>query len=106
MAADKGAKIAKQYDALLMMRPGWSDRTSYVIAPSGKITHVYSALSPNKHVQETLDAVKALEQSKPAARQRCLRDSDSNGSGDTRARPLSHPCDIAAPLRDMRPGLH
>ena len=61
VAADTGAKIAKQYDALLLMRPGWSDRTSYVIAPSGKITHVYSSLSPNKHVEETLDAVKAIE---------------------------------------------
>jgi peroxiredoxin len=61
VAADEGAKIAKEYDALLLMRPGWSDRTSYVIAPSGKITHVYSALSPKKHVEETLDAVKALE---------------------------------------------
>ncbi|HTH66632.1 MAG TPA: peroxiredoxin [Rhodanobacter sp.] len=61
VAADKGAKIAKEYDALLTLRPGWSNRTSYVIAPSGKITHVYSDLSPKKHVQETLDAVKALE---------------------------------------------
>jgi peroxiredoxin len=61
VAADDGAKIAKEYDALLLLKPGWSDRTSYVIAPSGKITHVYSSLNPNKHVQETLDAVKALE---------------------------------------------
>jgi peroxiredoxin len=61
VAADEGAKIAKQYDATLMIRPGWSDRTSYVIAPSGKITHVYSSLSPDKHVQETLAAVKAIE---------------------------------------------
>lgn len=61
VAADKGAAIAKEYDATLLVRPGWSDRTSYVIAPSGKITHVYSALSPKKHVQESLDAVKALE---------------------------------------------
>lgn len=61
VAADEGAKIAREYDALLIMRPGWSDRTSYVIAPSGKIAHVYSALSPKKHVEETLNAVKALE---------------------------------------------
>jgi peroxiredoxin len=61
VAADAGAKIAREYDALLPMRPGWSDRTSYVIAPSGKIAHVYSNLKPNKHVQETLDAVKAIE---------------------------------------------
>lgn len=62
VAADEGAKIARQYDALLPMKPGWSDRTSYVIAPSGKITHVYSSLSPTRHVEETLNAVKALEQ--------------------------------------------
>ncbi len=61
VAADPGAKIAKQYDALLLLKPGWSDRTSYVIAPSGKITHVYSSLNPNKHVKQTLDAVEALE---------------------------------------------
>jgi len=52
---------ATVYDATLLMRPGWSDRTSYVIDSTGKITHVYSALSPNKHVEETLAAVKAIE---------------------------------------------
>ena len=61
VAADEGAKIAKAYDALLTLKPGWSDRTSYVIAPDGKIAHVYSAMSPNGHVKETLDAVKALK---------------------------------------------
>jgi len=60
VAADRGAKIAKQYDALLKAKPDWSDRTSYVIAPSGKIVHVYSAMSPNQHVKQTLDAVEAL----------------------------------------------
>jgi peroxiredoxin len=68
VAADESAKIAKEYDALLLMKPGWSDRTSYVIAPSGKITHVYSSLNPTKHVQETLNAVKALEQPDKAAK--------------------------------------
>ena len=68
VAADEGAKIAKQYDALLLMKPGWSDRTSYVIAPSGKITYVYSSLSPTKHVEETLNAVKALEQPNSTAK--------------------------------------
>ncbi len=61
VAADEGAKITKVYDAKLLLRPGWSNRTSYVVDPSGKITHVYSALSPNKHVQESLDAVKAMQ---------------------------------------------
>jgi len=66
VAADPGAKIAKQYDAILPVKPDWSDRTSYVIAPSGEIVHVYSALSPDKHVSETLTAVKAL--AKPKAK--------------------------------------
>ena len=61
VAADPGAKIAKQYDALLMLKPGWSDRTSYVIARSGTIVHVYSKLDPKEHVNETLKAVKALK---------------------------------------------
>ncbi len=60
VAADDGAKVAKQYDALLTMKPGWSDRTSYVISSSGSVTAAYSALSPDKHVQEMLAAVKAL----------------------------------------------
>lgn len=64
VAADPGAKIAKQYDALLKMKPGWSDRTSYVISPSGSIVHVYSDLNPNKHVDETLAAVKAIKPAK------------------------------------------
>lgn len=60
VAADPGAKIAGQYDAVLAQKPEWSDRTSYVISPSGKIVHVYSDLNPNKHVDETLKAVEAL----------------------------------------------
>ncbi len=61
VAADPGATIAKQYDAILMAKPDWSNRTSYVIATSGDIVHVYSNLSPNDHVKETLAAVKALK---------------------------------------------
>ncbi|GAB3355862.1 peroxiredoxin [Lysobacter tyrosinilyticus] len=61
VAADPGAKIAQQYDAVLAKKPEWSDRTSYVISQSGSITHVYSDLNPNKHVQEMLEAVKTLK---------------------------------------------
>jgi thioredoxin-dependent peroxiredoxin len=56
--ADPGAKIAKQYDSILPQKPDWSDRTSYVIAPDGKILHVHSKLDPTQHVSETLAAVK------------------------------------------------
>jgi peroxiredoxin len=64
VAADPGAKIAKAYDAILTMKPDWSDRTSYVIAPDGKILHTYSKLDPTQHVAETLAAVKAYNANK------------------------------------------
>jgi peroxiredoxin len=54
VAADPGAKIAGQFDAILDKKPDWSDRTSYVIAPA------YSDLKPERHVQEMLAGVKAL----------------------------------------------
>ena len=59
VAADPDAKIAKLYDATLAMRPGWSSRTSYVIAPDGKVIHAYSNLAADDHVAETMGAVKA-----------------------------------------------
>jgi len=65
VAADPGAKIAKQYDALLPAKPDWSDRTSYVIAPNGQIVHAYTSLrEPTQHVSQTLDAVKAWKAKK------------------------------------------
>ena len=39
------------------MKPDWSDRTSYVIAPDGTVVHAYSKLDPSQHVEETLGAV-------------------------------------------------
>ena len=61
VAADAGAKIAAQYDALLPQKPELSARTSYVIGADGKIVHVYSEMNPNGHVKETLAAVEALK---------------------------------------------
>lgn len=61
VAADEGAKIAKEYDSTLTMKPGWSNRTSYLIAPSGSIASVYSSLSPDDHVKEMLKAATALK---------------------------------------------
>ena len=61
VAADPDVKIAKEYDAVLALKPSWSNRTSYVIAPSGAIAYVYSDLNPKEHVKETLDAVKSLK---------------------------------------------
>lgn len=63
VAADAGAKIATQYDALLEQKPEWASRTSYVIGQDGKIVHVYSEMNPTGHVKETLDAVEQLKKS-------------------------------------------
>jgi len=64
VAADPGAKIARQYDSVLAMKPDWSDRTSYVIASNGQIVHAYTKMDPTEHVSETLAAVKALKEKK------------------------------------------
>lgn len=64
VAADKGAKVAREYDSVLTLKPSWSNRTSYLIAPAGTVAAVYSALNPEKHVDEMLDAVKKLDQSR------------------------------------------
>ncbi|HEY3813012.1 MAG TPA: peroxiredoxin [Caulobacteraceae bacterium] len=50
--------IIKSYDTVLPQKPDWSNRTSYVIAPNGKIIFTYSDLDPSKHVEMTLDALK------------------------------------------------
>ena len=59
VAADPNATIAKSYDAMLAVHPGYSDRTSYVIAPNGVVIFAYSNLKPDEHVWRTLDALKA-----------------------------------------------
>jgi thioredoxin-dependent peroxiredoxin len=64
VAADPGAKIAKDYDAVLAAKPDWSDRTSYVISPKGEVIHAYSKMDPSQHVAETLGAVTAWKAKK------------------------------------------
>ncbi len=59
VAADPDAKIAKSFDATLAMRPGWSSRTSYVIAPNGTVLHAYENMAADGHVTETMGAVKS-----------------------------------------------
>jgi thioredoxin-dependent peroxiredoxin len=57
LAADPDLKVAKSYDAVLTKMLGYADRTSYVIGPDGKILYSYSALDPDKHVENTMAAV-------------------------------------------------
>jgi thioredoxin-dependent peroxiredoxin len=57
VAADADQKITKDYDAILAQKPEYANRTSYVIAPTGKIIYEYTALNPDKHVENTMAAV-------------------------------------------------
>ncbi|RHW19405.1 peroxiredoxin [Sphingomonas gilva] len=58
--ASAGPAIIKGYDVALTQRPGMTDRTSYVIAPTGRIAFVHSEMNPADHVRLTLAAVRQM----------------------------------------------
>jgi thioredoxin-dependent peroxiredoxin len=58
VAADPGLKIASAYDSKVMGL--FANRTSYVIAPDGKIAYAYTSLDPERHVANTLAALGRL----------------------------------------------
>ncbi|CAB3718640.1 peroxiredoxin [Paraburkholderia rhynchosiae] len=58
VAADAESKVIGAYDAGFPMHSSMANRVSYVIAPDGKIIYEYTSLSPEKHVENTLKAVK------------------------------------------------
>lgn len=49
----------KAYDVALARKPELSNRTSYVIAPDGRIIYAYSDMDWRNHVANTLNAVQA-----------------------------------------------
>ena len=58
----------KQWQAYLQEvirrnQAGVTDRTTFVIAPSGKIVLTYSDMKPNGHIEQSLAAVKKLRKS-------------------------------------------
>jgi peroxiredoxin len=53
-------QVIKDYDVVFAKAPQFSDRTSYVIAPNGRIVYVHSELNPADHVKNTLAAVREL----------------------------------------------
>ncbi|HTW36191.1 MAG TPA: peroxiredoxin [Rhizomicrobium sp.] len=57
VAADPDETVIKAYDAVLAQKPEYANRTSYVIAPDGKILTSYTSLNPDKHVEMTMAAV-------------------------------------------------
>ena len=64
VAADGDGHVTKAYDVELS--PPWApttkiaNRTSFVVAPNGKIIYEYTSLDPSKHVENTMGAVKGL----------------------------------------------
>ena len=56
VASDADKKISAAYDANLFFT-SYTNRTSYVIAPNGTIIYEYTALNPDKHVENTMAAV-------------------------------------------------
>jgi peroxiredoxin Q/BCP len=58
VAADPDQHIMKSYDAVLAQNPLYANRTSYVIAPDGKVLYTYTDLNPDQHVANTIAAVK------------------------------------------------
>jgi peroxiredoxin len=63
VAADADQSITKAYDSVLARKPEYADRTSYVIAPDGKILLAYTDLKPDQHVALTMKAVEEWKKS-------------------------------------------
>lgn len=62
VAADPNLTVAKQYDAVLPSHPTFANRTSYVIAPDGKIIATMTDLShPEQHVSNALSVLQTYE---------------------------------------------
>jgi peroxiredoxin Q/BCP len=58
VASDADQRIMKAYDAILAAKPQYANRTSYVIVPDGEIIYTYTDLHPDKHVENTLAALR------------------------------------------------
>ncbi len=62
--ASADAALVKSYDVALAVKPEWTNRTSYVIAPDHKILLSYTDGNFQGHVTQTMDAVKAYKAGK------------------------------------------
>lgn len=57
VAADTDGAVMKTWDTVIPQHTDYASRTSYVIAPNGKIIYVFSDMEPDHHVENTLHAV-------------------------------------------------
>jgi len=65
VASDADQKIMTAYDAILKQAPNLADRTSYVIAPDGKIIYEFTDMSWEHHVENTMAAVQKWHDAHP-----------------------------------------
>lgn len=56
-----GEGMIGDYEAGLLVRPGWTSRTTYVIAADQTIALTYSEMSPYEHVDRSLAALRDLQ---------------------------------------------
>ena len=62
VGSDADGSVMKKYDAVLLGHTDYADRTSYVIAPTGEVLYSYTAMNPDKHVENTMAAVKNYQE--------------------------------------------
>ncbi|WP_106640415.1 peroxiredoxin [Allosphingosinicella vermicomposti] len=58
-------QLIAQYQVKMPAREGLSDRTSYVIAPNGRVIYAHSDMNPRDHVRNTLAAVRQWRAAQP-----------------------------------------
>lgn len=63
IAADEQMTVIKSYDSVLLSRPKYAERVSYVIKPDGTVLYVYKSMDPDLHVEKTLTALRDWQQS-------------------------------------------
>ncbi|WP_243302275.1 peroxiredoxin [Geothrix oryzisoli] len=56
--SDSDQAIMKAYDAVLAAKPQLANRTSYIIAPDGRIIHAFTDLKPDQHVANAMAALR------------------------------------------------
>lgn len=57
VAADPDLKVINSYGAALPGHETYANRTSYVIAPDGKVIYMFTDMHPDQHVANTLKAI-------------------------------------------------
>jgi len=65
VASDSDQSVMKAFDAVLTQKPELANRTSYVIAPDGKVIYAHTDLNYEKHVANTMAALKAWKAANP-----------------------------------------